>query len=877
MSHPRCLVFCHGRVSGVLRGIASSIAIGALMGVGAGHALGAESRPAPSWAEAKSLEELQLELVNLRFGMFIHFSPATYLDVPDQLRPDHAPPRQGKDGKVGTADDLSPSLVHPAKLDCGQWADAAKSAGMRFGVLTTKHHDGFCLWPSKYSDYTVAQGCKRDIVGEFADAFRSRGLKVGLYYSIRDRTAGIADQKHGGVSPAQVEFIKNQLTELLTHYGPILYIVFDGWGNNWHESPAFSDISYAEIWRHVKSLQPNCLVLNHSRLRGVSDALQIELAAHMALPAADWPAVGGNTMQERWFWRTYYPTNSLRSVDGITGTLRDFSRRSLVFQLNCAPNRDGLMDSNVVARLAEVGKAWTPPPPLETVPASWNDWPVPSSVHPFVGTNIALGKPARSLVNGEIIPAPGLTDGDPCTPAKGAGTNAWWEVDLGQSYQLRGLHLWNQAWLHSVMLERGFILVSDQPFSSNDPTALRGQPDVKTIAIAEAPGYPTPYSLGARGRYVRIASAVAQNLALGELEVFADPPATMGSEQEGNSAAVKSFMDYIQPMPIVGALSTNAWGATEVGPRDPKNGLEDPTMTQWNYWDGQIIKGKDGKYHMFASRWPQARGHGDWYNSKAVHAVSDALLGPYEDKGLLWPDNEGGKGHNVTALVLPDGRYAVVISETRPGDVFVADSLDGPWKYLGKMEVADNQFRHLGLKQNGNMSNVSIMVRPDGNFEIVPRSGAILISTNGVLGPYVVQGPRIYPGLPGMPQSNLGSLEDPVFWFSGGLYHVVVNNWKDRRAYHLTSADGIHDWKYRGVAFDPTTDFARYTDGTVNHWHKMERPGVVIENGHVVALTLASMDTPKETQKGNNGHGSKVVVLPVDGAGLDRDLQGATQ
>ena len=100
----------------------------------------------------KSLAELQLDLVNLRFGMFIHFNPCTFLDPADRLMWDHAPPRQGKDGILGTADDLSPGLFNPRKLDCGQWADAAKSAGMKFGVLTTKHHDGFCLWPSKYSN-----------------------------------------------------------------------------------------------------------------------------------------------------------------------------------------------------------------------------------------------------------------------------------------------------------------------------------------------------------------------------------------------------------------------------------------------------------------------------------------------------------------------------------------------------------------------------------------------------------------------------------------------------------------------------------------------------------------------------------------------------
>jgi hypothetical protein len=145
-------------------------------------------------------------------------------------------------------------------------------------------------------------------------------------------------------------------------------------------------------------------------------------------------------------------------------------------------------------------------------------------------------------------------------------------------------------------------------------------------------------------------------------------------------AADKTFIDYFLPMPIEGALVSGVWGAPGVFPRDPKNGLEDATMKQWCYWDGQIIKGPDGKYHIFASRWDQAKGHNGWLDSVAVHAVSDKVTGPYVDKGICWPDNQGGKGHNVTALVMPDGRFAIVVSETRPGDVFVSKSLDGPWE-----------------------------------------------------------------------------------------------------------------------------------------------------------------------------------------------------
>jgi hypothetical protein len=351
-------------------------------------------------------------------------------------------------------------------------------------------------------------------------------------------------------------------------------------------------------------------------------------------------------------------------------------------------------------------------------------------------------------------------------------------------------------------------------------------------------------------------------------------------------AADKTFIDYFQPTPIIGALTTNAWGAPGILPRDTKNGLEDAslkdlpldtnngqtdaTAKRWYYWDGQIIKSPTGKYYMFASRWDQAKGHGGWGNSSAVYAVSDNLFGPYIDKGLVWQDvvnGVAGRGHNVTALVLPDGRYAVLISETRPGSIYISKSLDGPWEFQGPITFTTNEF---GGNRGRLGSNMSIMVRPDGGFEIVQRSGLVLISTNTVVGPYAVQGPSVYPKtIDGKPVANL---EDPVVWYSGGLYHIVVNSWSARKAYHLTSTDGIHNWVLRGLAYDPVTDFVRYTDGTVNHWNKMERPGVYLENGHVAAVTLASIDIPKDQDRGNEPHGSKVIVIPFDGAALDRDL-----
>jgi MYXO-CTERM domain-containing protein len=328
-------------------------------------------------------------------------------------------------------------------------------------------------------------------------------------------------------------------------------------------------------------------------------------------------------------------------------------------------------------------------------------------------------------------------------------------------------------------------------------------------------------------------------------------------------ASGADFITYFQPTPIVGQLDSTAWGTAAVGPRDTSNGLEDPTMAKWAYWDGKIIKGPDGKYHMFGSRWDQAGGHAGYPNSVAIHAVSDAVLGPYVDQGICYPDNQGGKGHNVTAIAMSDGRYGIVVSDTRPGDLFIASSLEGPWAFQGHIPIDSNGHTTTRLTDN-----MSIMQRPDGRYMIVPLGGFVMISDTGITGPYKVVTDNIFPqNVPGYPSATR---EDPVVWFSGGQYHVLVDDYHDRKAMHLTSPDGT-TWKYKDLAYDPTTDMVRYTDGTVNHWFKLERVGVYMENGHITHFTFAAIDVDKTLDLGNDKHGSKIIVVPFDGVKFDAE------
>ncbi|VGO18915.1 hypothetical protein SCARR_00968 [Pontiella sulfatireligans] len=344
-------------------------------------------------------------------------------------------------------------------------------------------------------------------------------------------------------------------------------------------------------------------------------------------------------------------------------------------------------------------------------------------------------------------------------------------------------------------------------------------------------------------------------------------------------ADAKNLMDYFQPMEPQGPLvSEGIFGTPEVFPRDSLNGLEDSNVENWVYWDGRIVKDDAGKYHLYASRWDQKYSHSQgWHEgSKAVHSVSDNVMGPYKDTGLAWPHWQEGKGHNVIGLRMHDGRYAMVCSGITYGEVFTSDNPDGPWELLGKIQVDENGFSRnlallgLGEGERERLSNVSLILRPDGRYMIVPRSTCTMISDNGILGPYKIMHDRVYRKYPDLPQSKN---EDPTVWYSGGMYHIVYNNWPSKTAYHFTSADGINDWTYRGVAFKKDAMPFRYTDGTVNDWSFIERPMAFVEDGHVTHFTFSVIDVKKGKDKGGDKHGSKILVVPFDGEAFDRDME----
>lgn len=315
------------------------------------------NEPQTPYRTDKPLLQLQQEFVDLRFGMFLHFNMATFQDLEwgDPDRPTEA--------------------FDPTNLDTDQWATAAKSAGMTYGCLTSKHHDGFCLWPTKTGADSILKTPKKiDVVKAYADSFRNAGLKVGLYFSILDLRGDI---RHFNVTPEKIQRIKDQLTELLTNYGDINILIFDGWDAPWSRIP-YTEVRFDEIYALVKELQPNCLIseLNASQYPNsalyYSDIKAFEQNAGEHLPGdSNIPAQSCVTLTDGWFWKQSDIDAELKSTKQVVEEwLKPQNDLHCNLILNAPPARDGRLAPNVVARLEEIGRAWKNPGPASPLSPS---------------------------------------------------------------------------------------------------------------------------------------------------------------------------------------------------------------------------------------------------------------------------------------------------------------------------------------------------------------------------------------------------------------------------------------------------------------------------------------------------------------------------
>lgn len=299
----------------------------------------------------------QLAWQAMEYYGFIHFTVNTFT---------------GAEWGDGSED---PRIFAPSSLDCRQWARAAREGGMSGLILTAKHHDGFCLWPSRYSRHTVAQsGYPGDVVAEFTAACRAEGLKAGLYLSPWDR-----HEKTYGSGKAYDDYYCAQLEELTTQYGELFCIWLDGACGE-GENGKKQAYDWERYYAVVRKNQPQaCLCVSGPDVRwcgneagrgresefSVVSAAQNgyrgdktlpDLGSRKALGEGDvvwYPAEVDTSIRPGWF---YHEEEAPRSLEDLTQVYLNSAGANACLLLNLPPDRRGLLPEADVARLKELGQ-----------------------------------------------------------------------------------------------------------------------------------------------------------------------------------------------------------------------------------------------------------------------------------------------------------------------------------------------------------------------------------------------------------------------------------------------------------------------------------------------------------------------------------------
>ena len=315
--------------------------------------------PLLSWHDRPRPSAAQLQWQRDELAIFLHFGVNTFSD------------REWGDGKE------DPRSFNPTRLDARQWARSARAAGFRSMILTAKHHDGFCLWPTATTKHSVASSPFRDgqgdVVREMVDACRAEGLRPGLYLSPWDR-----NNPAYGDSERYNDLYCDQLTELLTRYGPIAEVWFDG-ANGEGPNGKKQRYDWPRTWALVKRLQPDSVIFSDAgpdiRWCGNESGAGGDPNWSMVDPAAvPYPGVSGpgiipalqhgdpngtvwrpaevdTSIRKGWFYHAADDT-TVRTVDNLVDLYFNSVGRNSKLLLNVPPTRDGLLHDVDVARLA---------------------------------------------------------------------------------------------------------------------------------------------------------------------------------------------------------------------------------------------------------------------------------------------------------------------------------------------------------------------------------------------------------------------------------------------------------------------------------------------------------------------------------------------
>jgi alpha-L-fucosidase len=290
-----------------------------------------------------SLKNMQAAFLELEFGIFIHYNMATYQGV------------QWVSGYPSPAD-FNPG----GEVNTDAWADAAVSAGMKYGILTAKHVGGFCLWDSQYTTYDVMHPeCpyQKDLVDQFIQSFKSRGLKVGLYYHWRN--PGFGDPTQHKVLPPECDpathtleeqnkFQKAQVQELVEKYPDVFYF--------WNDGVDDQVMPADEILGHIRSIRPNIIASANwwDWAKKGKPYLDIAVTETKHFPEGNMnPGETCWSLEQSWFWNeSFHP----KSAQDILVQKKIANSRKANFLLNVAPDKHGNFGKSSVNVLEEIGR-----------------------------------------------------------------------------------------------------------------------------------------------------------------------------------------------------------------------------------------------------------------------------------------------------------------------------------------------------------------------------------------------------------------------------------------------------------------------------------------------------------------------------------------
>lgn len=312
------------------------------------------------YAQDKQKDDSRLDWWrDARFGLFIHWGPVSLKGTEIGWSRDREIP-------AAVYDNLYKQF-NPTKFDAHQWVAIAKAAGMKYIVLTSKHHDGFCLWDSKLTDYDIlATPFRRDVVKELADACKAQGLRFCLYHSIADwrhPDYPLGQAPNGGkkTNPdlnRYVPYLKGQLHELLTQYGPIGLLWFDGeWEDPWTHERGL------DLYNYCRSLQPNLIINNRvdkgrAGMQGFTKAGTF--AGDYETPEQQIGRFNNQTPWEsciticqQWAWK---PDDQLKTLPECIHTLVRCAGGDGNLLLNVGPMPTGEIEPRQVERLRQIGQ-----------------------------------------------------------------------------------------------------------------------------------------------------------------------------------------------------------------------------------------------------------------------------------------------------------------------------------------------------------------------------------------------------------------------------------------------------------------------------------------------------------------------------------------